>query len=56
MMSSGTDLPVLDQAGAAVATTEPLPGTFSGLGLDLKSDNLYDLCGAIPDVMGFRVI
>ena len=55
-MSSGTDLPVVDQAGAAVATTEPLPGTFMGLGLDLKSDKLYDLGGAIPDVMGLRAI
>ena len=30
-MSSGTDLPVVAQARAAVATTEPLPGTFMGL-------------------------
>ena len=55
-MSSGTNLPVADQAGAAVATTEAVPGTFLGLGLDLKSDKLYDLGGANPDVMGLRAI
>ena len=33
-----------------------LPGTFIGLGLDLKSDKLYDLGGAILDVMGLRAI
>ena len=53
-MLSGTDLPVVDQTGAAIATT--LPGTSIGLGLDLKSDKLYDLGGAIPDVMGLWAI
>ena len=42
------------QARAAVVTMEPLPGTFMGLKLDLWSDRLHDLGGAIPDVMGFR--
>ena len=55
-MSSGMDFPVVDQAGAAPAAKNPLPGTFMGLGLDLKSDKLYDLGGAIPDVMGLRAI
>ena len=55
-MSSGTDLPMVTQARSAVATTEPLPGTFMGLGLDLRSDRLQDLGGAIPDVMGLRAI
>ena len=55
-MSSGTDLPVVAQARAAVETTEPLPGTFMGLGLDLRSDRLHDLGGAILDVMGLRAI
>ena len=32
-MSSGTDLPVVDQAGAAAAATNPLLGTFKGLSL-----------------------
>ena len=55
-MSAKMDLPVLDQAEAATAATNPLPGTFIGLSLDLKSDKLYDLGGAIPDVMGLRAI
>ena len=33
-MSSETNLPMADQAGAAIVTTEALPGTFIGLGLD----------------------
>ena len=37
-MSSGVDLPVVDQAGAGPAATDPLPGTFLGLALDLRSD------------------
>ena len=55
-MSSGVDLPVVDQAGAAPAASDPLPSTFLGLELDLRSDKLHDLGGAIPDVMGLRAI
>ena len=55
-MSSGVDLPAVDQAGAAPAASDPLPGTFLGFKLDLRSDKLYDLGGAIPDVMGLRAI
>ena len=44
------------QARAAVVTTEPLPVTFMGLGLDLRSDRLHDLGGTIQDVMGLRAI
>ena len=55
-ISARTDLPMLDQAEVATAATNPLPGTFIGLGLDLRSDKLYDLAGAIPDVMGLRAI
>ena len=55
-MSSGVDLSVVKQAQAALVTTRPLPGTSLGLGLDLQSDKLYDLGGAIPDVMGLRAI
>ena len=51
MMSSG-----VDQAGAAPAASDPLPRTFLGLELDLRSDKLHDLGGAIPDVMGLRAI
>ena len=55
-MSSGIDLPAVDQAGAATTASTPLPGTFLGLTLDLRSDRLYDLVNAIPDVMGLRAI
>ena len=55
-MSSGMDLPVVDQAGAASAATNPLPGMFRGFNLDLRSDRLYDLDSAIPDVIGLRAI
>ena len=55
-MSSGIKLPAVDQAGAAPAATTPLPGTFLGLALDLRSDRLYDLVNDIPDVMGLRAI
>ena len=34
----------------------PLPGTFLGLALDLRSDRLYDLVNDIPDVMGLWAI
>ena len=53
-MSLGVDLPVVKQAQAVVMTTRPLPGTFLGFGLDLQSDKLYELGGALPDVMGLR--
>ena len=55
-MSSWVDLPAVDQADAVLAASDPLPGTFLGLGLDLRSDKLYDLDGAIPDVMGLWAI
>ena len=42
-MSSRVDLPTVDQAGVAPAASDPLPGTFMGLKLDLRSDKLYDL-------------
>ena len=47
---------MVSQARAAVVITEPLLGTFMGLGLVLRSDRLHDLGGAIPDVMGLRAI
>ena len=56
MMSSGMDLPVVDQAGAATVATNPLPGTFIGLSFNLKSDKLYDWGGAILDVMSLRAM
>ena len=51
-MSSGIQLPAVDRAGAATTASTPLPGTFLGLALDLRSDRLND----IPDVMGLRAI
>ena len=54
-MSSGSKLPMVDRAGAApTMSSTPLPGTFLGLALDLRSDRLYDLVDDIPDVMGLR--
>ena len=35
------DLPAVNQAGAATTATNPLPGTFLGLGLDLSSESGY---------------
>ena len=35
-MSSRVDLPAIDQAGAAPAASDPLPGTLMGLELDLR--------------------
>ena len=55
-MQSGMDLPVVAQAGAASAAGKPLPGTFLGFDLKLRSDRLYDLDSAIPDVIGLRAI
>ena len=55
-MWSGTNLPVVDQAGAATVATNLLLGMFKGLSLDLKSDKLYDLDGVIPDVIGLRAV
>ena len=55
-MSSGIDLPAVNQAGAATTASTPLPGTFLGLAFDLRSDTLYDLVDDIPDVMGLRAL
>ena len=55
-MSSRIDLPAVNQAGAATSASSPLPGTFLGLALDLRSDRLYDLVHDIQDVMGLRAI
>ena len=55
-MWSRTKLPAVDQVGATPTTSTPLPGTFLGLALDLRSDRLYDLVNDIPDVMGLWAI
>ena len=46
----------MDQASTSSAPSAPLPGTFLGLALDLRSDKLYDLVQDIPDVMGLRAL
>ena len=48
--------PDMDQAGPSYAPVDPLPGTFLGLALDIRSEKLYDLAPDIPDVMGLRAI
>ena len=55
-MSFGIDLPAVNQADAATTASTPLPGTFLGLTLDLRSDRLYDLVDDILDVMGLRAL
>ena len=54
-MSSGTKLPVVNQAGPPQLFL-PRYGTFLGLALDLRCDRLYDLVNDIPDVMGLWAI
>ena len=46
----------MDQAGPSSASSGPLPGTFLGLALDMRSDKLYDLVLDIPDAMGLRAL
>ena len=55
-MSSGIDLPAVNQAGATTTASTPLPGTSLGLALDLGSDKLYDLVDDFPDMMGLRAL
>ena len=46
----------MDQAGPSYAPSDPLPGTYFGLSLDIRSERLYDLAPEIPDVMGLRAL
>ena len=41
-----------DEAGPSYASSGPLPGTFLGPALDIRSDSLYEL----QDVIGLRAI
>ena len=54
MASDG--LPDREQAGPSCAPSDPLPGTFLGPALDIRSERLYDLAPDIPDVMGLRAL
>ena len=54
MASDG--LPDREQAGPSCAPSGPLPGTFLGPALDIRSESLYELGPEIPDVMGLRAL
>ena len=55
-MASGRS-PDMDQAGPSYAPSDPLPGTFFGLSLDIRLEKLYDLAPDIPDVIvGLRAL
>ena len=54
-MASGRSS-VMDQAGPSSAPSDPLPGKFFSLSLDITSEKLYDLAPDIPDVMGLRAL
>ena len=46
----------MDQAGPSYTPSDPLPGTFFGLSLDITLEKLYDLAPDIPDVMGLQAL
>ena len=52
MASDG--LPDREQVGPSGALSGPLPGTFLGPALDIRSESLYELVSDILDVMGLR--
>ena len=54
MASDG--LPDREQPGPSGAPSGPLPGTFLGPALDIRSEYLYELGPDIPDVMGLRAL
>ena len=45
-----------DEAGPSYASSGPLPGTFLGPTLDIRSDSLYELAPELQDVIGLRAI
>ena len=49
-------LPDREQPGPSGAPSGPLPGTFLGPALDIRSEYLYELGPDIPDVMGLRAL
>ena len=46
----------IEQPSPSVAASGPLPGTFLGPTLDIRSEYLYELGPDIPDVMGLRAL
>ena len=54
MASDG--LPDREQAGPSCAPSGPLPGTFLGPALDIRSESLCELGPDILDVMGLRAL
>ena len=50
-------LPDREQAGPSCAPgSGPLPGTFLGPALDIRSESLYESAPDIPDAMGCRAL
>ena len=45
-----------EQPGPSYAPSGPLPGTFLGPALDIRSESLYELAPEIQDVMGLRAL
>ena len=45
-----------DESGPSYAPSGPLPGTFLGPALDIRSDSLYELAPELQDVMGLRAV
>ena len=45
-----------EQPGPSYAPSGPLPGTFLGPALDIRSESLYELVPEIQDVMGLRAL
>ena len=45
-----------DEAGPSYVSSGPLPGTFLGPALDIRSDSLYELMPELQDVIRLRAI
>ena len=45
-----------DESGPSYAPSGPLPRTFLGPALDIRSDSVYDLPPELQDVMGLRAV
>ena len=45
-----------EESGPSYVPSGPLPGTFLGPTLDIRSDSLYELAPELQDVMGLRAV